>query len=234
MKRPKSLVLLVLAVGAALSLLGAVIAAPPPDFGGPEGKLPGRKGEALIIPANEALIRLGPRMGTLIRDETKRMLEQVRHTGFVEIAEKEVLRLAKVQHDKKDFFPMMPLAELKRRASFPLLTPKYLPSGAEYAGALRAGIPGEWRSITLFYKLPDGEFYIGQVDLSNGGVIFPAEFVTETVRGKPAHFLQQRVTETGEVIRSLSWVENGVNYLVEGNLSKDVLMRIAESLRPES
>lgn len=232
MRRKKETLLVLIAAAAAFGLLGMIRAASQPDFGGPEGRLPGKMGEALIISTDGAISRLGPRLGAVHGDITRKMLEQVRRTGFVEITEGQILRLSKVERDRKDFFPRMSLAQLKKKATFPLRTPKWLPPGAEYAGALRAGIPGQWRSITLFYKLPNGEFYIGQVDLSNGGVIYPAEFVTETVHGQPAHFLQQRVVQTGEVIRSLGWVENGVGYEVEGNLSKEVLKQIAESLSP--
>ncbi len=226
------MLLVLLATATAFGLLGVIRAASEPDFGGPDGRLPGKIGEALIVSADEAVSRLGPRLGAEHRDMTRRMLEQARRTGFVEITEGQVLRLARVERDRKDFFPKMPLEELKKKASFPLRTPKWLPPGAEYAGALRAGIPGQWRSITLFYKLPDGEFYIGQVDLSDGGVIYPAEFVTETVHGQPAALVPERIRETGEVIRVLGWVENGVGYHMEGNLSKEALKQIAESLSP--
>lgn len=118
--------------------------------------------------------------------------------------------------------------------SFPLLIPDpaTLPPGLDFAEAQK--LPsGEQETIALIYRGDGLELTVQEATLPAGFSAAPPEqpYESAAVRGQQGWLI---TLPTAPDLHTLNWAEDNLGISVSGNLAPDVLLRIAEGLRPLS
>lgn len=185
-----------------------------------------QKLRSIVMSKLQAKQLLGNDLGTVHENRVADFQRQMQTQGHVLIPANAHMGLNKVRNQ------LRPLPDFHGKLSFALKEPAWLPAGFQLVGALPGGPTGRapWKVVILYYGDGQNEIKIEEADMTEGTVVLADEFLTAKINGIPATYLTTRVEGTNVDWHVFHWVDGNMSYVVEGNLPKADVEKVAQSL----